>query len=87
MKTKTEIQVVLNPEEQSIIMKASNLIGKLFMLIDHANDIIKFRCWDVDHDYKEYDYEDLSLVASLLSDIYYAHEIGFNHIEKGQDDE
>lgn len=76
--TKTEIQVTLDNNEQDTVHKMLQLLGTLNIIAMGANDPVSFRCWDLDHDYKSYDMETLSLLTQLVNDIYYAAEIGFN---------
>ena len=80
MKTKTEIQIILDYEEKNMICKTGQLLSNLCRFCMNTNDDTVFRCWNVDHDFKQYDLEELKLLTQLLTDIYYSEEIGFNHI-------
>lgn len=86
MKTKTEVQITLDSEERDKIHYGGIVLRNIVKVMAHCNDYVTFRCWDQDHDYKEYDFKFLSDCVMMLSDILYAEEIGFNHQEREQND-
>ena len=86
MKTKTEVQITLDSEERNKIHDGGIVLRNIVKVMANCNDYVTFRCWDQDHDYKEYDFDTLSKCVMMLSDILYAEEIGFNHQEREQND-
>lgn len=87
MKTKTEIQLTLTNEEREKLKEAYTIINDIRSICRKPFDEVTFRCWDNDHDYVEFKYEQLEDFTCFIHDIIIAAEIGFNHIEKGQNNE
>lgn len=87
MKTVTEIQLTLTDEEKEQLKEAYFIINEIRSICLNPNDEVAFRCWDNDHDYVEFKYQQLAEFNCFIHDIIYAAEVGFNHIEKGQNDD
>lgn len=87
MQTKTEMQLILTNGERRKLEDALDIINLIRYICNLPIDEVTFRCWDIEHDYVEYKYEQLADFTRFITDIVKAEEIGFNHIEKGQTDD
>lgn len=87
MKTKTEIQLTLTNEEREKLKEAYKIINEIACICSRPFDDVTFRCWDCDHDYVEFNIKQLRDFAGFIHDVVIAAEVGFNHIEKGQNDD
>ena len=87
MKTKTEIQLTLTDEEREKLEEAYKIINEITSICMRPFDDVTFRCWDFDHDYVEFKCQQLADFTCFIHDIICAAEIGFNHIEKGQNND
>ena len=81
MKVKSEIQIVLTPEEKEELWKAGRVIYSLLSIMANCKDVTELRCWDTGHDYKSYRFGLLKDIVSLMDDIYYSEEFGINSEE------